>query len=38
LNPAPIRQRWAEHLAGQRNWHYALWNVLMFQEWKRRWL
>ena len=38
LNPAPIRQRWSEHLSGQRNWHYALWNVLMFQEWKRRWL
>jgi asparagine synthase (glutamine-hydrolysing) len=37
LNPAPIRQKWAEHLSGRRNWQYALWNVLMFQEWKRRW-
>jgi asparagine synthase (glutamine-hydrolysing) len=38
LNPAPIRQKWAEHLSGRRNWQYALWNVLMFQEWKRRWV
>jgi asparagine synthase (glutamine-hydrolysing) len=37
LNPAPIRQKWAEHQSGRRNWQYALWNVLMFQEWKRRW-
>jgi len=37
LHPAPIRQKWAEHLSGQRNWQYALWNVLMFQVWKRRW-
>jgi asparagine synthase (glutamine-hydrolysing) len=31
--PAPIRQKWAEHLSGARNWHYQLWNVLMFQAW-----
>ena len=37
LNPVPIRQRWTEHLSGQRNWQYALWNVLMFREWQRRW-
>lgn len=33
FNPAPIRQRWAEHLTGRRNWQHQLWCVLMFQAW-----
>lgn len=33
FNPAPIRQKWAEHLSGQRNWQHHLWCVLMFQAW-----
>ena len=33
FKPAPIRQKWAEHLSGRRNWQYHLWNVLMFQAW-----
>ena len=33
LNPAPIRQKWAEHLSGNRNWQHHLWDVLMFQAW-----
>ena len=31
--PEPIRQKWAEHLSGRRNWHNQLWPVLMFQAW-----
>ena len=33
FHPEPIRQKWMEHLSGQRNWAAVLWNVLMFQAW-----
>ena len=28
-----VREKWFEHLSGNRNWSFQLWNVLMFQAW-----
>ncbi len=33
LHSELIRQKWAEHLSGKRNWEHSLWSVLMFQAW-----
>ncbi|NCT83560.1 MAG: asparagine synthase (glutamine-hydrolyzing) [Comamonadaceae bacterium] len=32
---AEVQRRWQEHLSGKRNWHYQIWDVLMFQAWHR---
>ncbi|HEX6851625.1 MAG TPA: asparagine synthase (glutamine-hydrolyzing) [Candidatus Polarisedimenticolaceae bacterium] len=34
IDPAPVREKWAEHLSGRRNWHYYLWDVLMLESWR----
>lgn len=35
FNPALIRARWHEHLAGTHNRQRLLWCVLMFQQWRQ---
>lgn len=36
LNPAPIRRKWNEFLAGTGNWEHDLWSVIMLQAWLDR--
>ena len=31
--PEPITRKWEEHLSGQVDWQYLLWDILMFQVW-----
>jgi asparagine synthase (glutamine-hydrolysing) len=33
FHPAPIRQKWIEHLSGKHDHTPSLWTVLMFQAW-----
>lgn len=34
FNPAEIRKKWQEHQTRKADWHYHLWDVLMFQAWR----
>lgn len=33
FNPDEISSKWQDHVSGKRNWHYLLWDVLVFQAW-----
>jgi asparagine synthase (glutamine-hydrolysing) len=35
LDAHVVRSHWTEHLAGTRDWSYALWDVLMLTDWYR---
>lgn len=37
IDVSAARRLWMDHLTGRRNWAYALWTVLMFEAWRRRW-
>lgn len=34
---AYVRRHLNEHMSGKRNWQYALWTIIQFQAWHRRW-
>lgn len=33
FDASTVRTRWQQHLSGERDWKYHLWDVLMFQAW-----
>jgi asparagine synthase (glutamine-hydrolysing) len=37
FDPAAVLRVWSEHLSGDHNRQYMLWNVLMFEAWRDRW-
>lgn len=37
LDVTAVRNLWAEHISGHSNWAYALWTILMYEGWRRRW-
>ena len=37
LEPSIVRDTWAQHLSGRRNWQHRMWSILMFQAWLDEW-
>lgn len=37
FKPEVVRKKWLEHLSGEKNWQYHLWDVLMLQAWRQKW-
>lgn len=37
IDPSPVQDVWREHLEGVRDWRFELWNILMFQAWRKVW-
>jgi asparagine synthase (glutamine-hydrolysing) len=37
VEPRPVRKLWDAILSGESWQHYALWNVLIYQDWARKW-
>jgi asparagine synthase (glutamine-hydrolysing) len=38
LDPVGVYKLWSEHLSCKKNHQHILWNILMFQSWKKEWL
>ena len=38
IDPVAVSRLWLEHIGGGRNHAHALWTVLMFESWRRRWM
>ena len=38
LHSKCVKKIWEEHLNNKGNWQHLLWDILMFQAWKNRWM
>lgn len=37
LDVGAVHRLWDEHISGERNWAYAIWTILIYEAWRRRW-